>query len=320
MQVIETSRMQYFPVTLFSTVMGMAGLGIAFDRYDHLAGADIGVGKYIIYAVFLWFCFLSVIYIIKFFRYPEDVRQEFNHPVKINFFPSVSISMLLLSIGFSSYAPKLATVLCYSGAGLQIIFTYIVINIWFFKDMKLQTINPAWFIPVVGTILVPVAGKGILHDDILWFFFSIGIVLWPILYTLIKYRLIFHEPLPAKFMPTKFIFIAPPAIGFVSYFKLTGGLDPFGKILYFFALFTTIMLFTMIKRFYAVPYFVSWWAYTFPLDAITIATAVMYHLTGNPFYKYLAGFFLVTATLVIISVLLFTILNALKKNICIPES
>jgi len=319
MEDMTESRLQFFPVTLFATVMGTAGLGIAFDRFDHLVGTHIGVGKYIIFAMLFWFIFLCLIYLLKLLKYPEEVRKEFNHPIRINFFPALSISMLLLSIGLQSYLPEISKFLCYLGAGVQLIFTYVIIYIWFFKDFKLQAINPAWFIPVVGTIMVPVAGKGVLHDDILWFFFSIGFVLWPILYALVKYRLIFHEQLPAKFLPTKFILIAPPALGFIAYFKLTGSLDPFSRILYFFALFTTIMLFTMFRRFYSVPYFVSWWAYTFPMDAIAIATTAMYDLTGNVFYKYLGGFFLVTATLVVAHVLFYSVVNAFKKKICIPE-
>jgi len=315
----RTNRLKYFPIMMFATVMGTTGLGVAFDRYDHLTHSSLGVGKYIIYAVFVWFCFISAVYLIKLIKYPSEVKAEFDHPIRINFFPAISISLLLLSAGLNPYQPELSKVLCYIGAGLQIIFTYIIIRVWFYKDFKIQTTNPAWFIPVVGTILVPVAGKGILHDDILWFFFSIGLILWPILYAIIKYRLVFHEQLPAKLLPTKFIFIAPPAIGFIAYFKLTGSLDPFSRVLYFFALFTTIMLFTMFRKFYSVPYFVSWWAYTFPMDAIAIATLVMYDLTGNIFYKYLGGFFLIAATLVVAHVLFYSLINALKGNICIPE-
>jgi tellurite resistance protein len=313
------NRLKNFPITLFATIMGLAGLGIAFDRFDHLTGSRLYAGKYIIYATFAWFCFVSSVYLLKLVRYPSEIIGEFKHPVRINFFPAISISMLLLSAGLYGYMPNVAIVLCYMGAVLQIVFTYAIIYIWFYKDIKLQTMNPSWFIPVVGTIVVPVAGKGILPDDVLWFFFSIGIILWPILYTLLKYRLIFHEPLPMKLLPTKFIFIAPPAVAFIAYFKLTGSLDPFSRILYFFALFITLMLFTMFRRFYSVPYFVSWWAYTFPMDAIAIATSIMYKLTGNIFYKYLAGFFLIVAVLVVAHVLFYSIVNALRGKICVPE-
>jgi len=319
MEQANISRLQYFPITLFATVMGMTGLGIAFDRYDLITKSNLGVGEYIIYAMLIWFSFICCVYALKIAKYPKEVKEEFAHPIRVNFFPALSISMLLLAIGLECYQPLLSEIFCYAGATLQIIFTYIILYKWFYRDYKLQTINPAWFIPVVGTLLVPVAGKGTLPVDVLWFFFSIGIVLWPIMYALVKYRLIFHEQLPAKFLPTKFILIAPPAIGFIAYFKLTGSLDPFSRILYFFALFTTLMLFTMFRKFYSVPYYVSWWAYTFPMDAITIATLVMYKLSGNVFYKYLSVFFLIVATLVVAHVLFYSIVNALKGKVCVPD-
>lgn len=320
MEAGRVHRLRHFPVTLFSTVMGMSGLGIAYDRYDQFTGSSIGAGKYIIYAMIVWLAVLSLIYLMKIIRYPGEVKEEFAHPVKINFFPAFSISLLLLSTGMSAYNKDIARVLCYAGAGIQIVFTYAIIYIWFFKDFKLQAVNPSWFIPVVGVILVPVAGKEFLHEDILWFFFSIGIILWPILYTLVKYRIIFNEKLPAKFLPTKFILIAPPAVGFIAYIKLTDSLDTFSRVLYFFSLFTTIMLFTMFRHFYKVPYFISWWAYTFPMDAMTISTVLMYKLSGNGFYKLLGTFLLISATLVVLHVLFYTLVNAYKGRICVPDS
>ena len=55
------------------------------------------------------------------------------------------------------------------------------------------------------------------------------------------------------------------------------------------------------------------------MDAITIATTVMYKMTGNVFYKYLAGFFLVVSVLVVAHVLFYSIVNALRGKICVPE-
>ena len=85
--------------------------------------------------------------------------------------------------------------------------------------------NPAWFIPIVGNLIVPIAGVGIWDNTILIFYFSIGIFFWIILFAIILNRVIFHNPFAPKFMPTLFILIAPPSIGFLSYMKLTTNLD-----------------------------------------------------------------------------------------------
>ncbi|MFX4155809.1 C4-dicarboxylate ABC transporter, partial [Aliarcobacter butzleri] len=76
--------------------------------------------------------------------------------------------------------------------------------------------NPAWFIPIVGNLIVPLAGVGIVDNTILYFYFSIGIFFWINLFAIILNRIIFHNQFAPKLKPTHFILIAPPAIGFIS--------------------------------------------------------------------------------------------------------
>ena|GEM_PF-3316996 len=71
-------------------------------------------------------------------------------------------------------------------------------------------------------MLVPVAGVPLGYTDISWFFFSIGILFWGMLLTIIFYRVLFDNPLEERLMPTLFILIAPPAVGFIAYTRLTG--------------------------------------------------------------------------------------------------
>ncbi|MDZ7809277.1 MAG: hypothetical protein U5L11_02915 [Arhodomonas sp.] len=57
-----------------------------------------------------------------------------------------------------------------------------------------------------------------------WFFFSVGLLFWIVLTDHRRLpRMIFHQPLPARLMPTLSILVAPPAAGFLSYLRLTGG-------------------------------------------------------------------------------------------------
>ncbi|WP_022850494.1 SLAC1 anion channel family protein [Limisalsivibrio acetivorans] len=313
------NRLQNFPITLFATVMGLTGLAIALLRFEHILHIQTYAGKPLLYLITVWFFFLLFVYLLKLSKYPQEVKHEFAHPIKINFFPTISISLLLLSIGYEGVSDSFSSVLWYSGSIIHIIFTMTILNIWFFKDFKLQTKNPAWFIPVVGNILVPIAGVNHASPEISWFFFSIGLVLWIVLLAITIYRIVFHEQLMAKFMPTLFILIAPPAVGFIAYIKLTSSLDPFSRILYYFGLFTTLMLFTMFRNITRIPFFVSWWAYTFPMDAATISTLLMFKVTKLVFFKYLAIVFLIITISVILVVLAKTARAAVRGEICVPE-
>lgn len=179
--------------------------------------------------------------------------------------------------------------------------------------------NPSWFIPVVGNIIVPISGVHFGYAELSWFFFSIGIVFWLVLLTIVLYRLFFHEPLPARMTPMLFILLAPPSVGFVSYTGLSGALDPFGRILYYIALFLGMLLFSNVIRFIRVPFYISSWAYSFPLAALTIATAKMSHLMTNSFFSFLA-----TGLLLLLSILVFWLVLRTGKAIwtgelCRPE-
>jgi len=111
-----------------------------------------------------------------------------------------------------------------------------------------------------------------MDKEISWFFFSIGLFFWMVLFTIIFYRLVFHTQLVQELVPTLVILIAPPAVGFTSYIKLTGNFDFVARILIYLALFFVLLFTFMIRHFFKIRFVVSWWAYTFPLCAVTIAS------------------------------------------------
>jgi len=143
---------------------------------------------------------------------------------------------------------------------------------------------------------------------------------WLILFTIMLYRIIFHHPLTKKLLPTFFIFIAPPAVGFVSYFRITNGsIDIFSMFLYFVSLFTLFLLLFMIKMYDLKEFFISWWAYTFPLAAISIATIMMEMVFKNSI-TYIASLGLIALTTIVVGfVTLKTIQACRAEKICIPE-
>jgi tellurite resistance protein len=75
---------------------------------------------------------------------------------------------------------------------------------------------------------------------------------------------VLHAPLALRLTPTLFILLAPPSVGFVAYTSLSGGLDAFGRVLYYTALFLGMLFASNALRFFRVPFFVSAWAYSFP--------------------------------------------------------
>lgn len=67
--------------------------------------------------------------------------------------------------------------------------------------------------------------------EINWMFFGFGALFSIIYMTIFFNRSVFHPPLPVQLLPTYFILMAPPAIGFVSYIKISESADTFAYIL-----------------------------------------------------------------------------------------
>lgn len=315
-----SGRLAYLPIAFFAMVMGLSGLTIAWEKAQAIYQFNFKISLPLLGLATTVFAILLVAYLAKALRYSSMVAQEWQHPVKLSFFPAISISLLLLAVAFLEVQTNVAQGLWLLGAGLDLIFTLAVINMWMHHEhFQIQHLTPAWFIPAVGNVIVPIAGTALGYNEMSWFFFSIGMLFWIVLLTLAFNRIIFHTPIDVRLMPSLFILIAPPAVGFVAYVRLNHGeLDNFARILYFAGLFLTLLLLTQVGRFVRLPFALSWWAYSFPLAAITIASFVMFEKTQVMTYFWLASGLLVILTAVILLLLVKTVMAALKGKICVP--
>lgn len=315
-----SQRLKNFPISWFAVVMGLAGFSIAWHKAETVLTLPFHISTYLLSFTIAVFVILATLYITKAIRHWEAVVAEFAHPIKLNFFPAMSISLVLLGTALLEYQPTVSLILWTTGAALHLIFTLHVLSVWIHHSrFEIQHINPAWFIPIVGNILVPIAGVHHASVEISWFFFSIGLLFWLVLLSINLNRMIFHHPLPDKLLPTLFILIAPPAVGFISWLQLTDSLDAFGRILYYSAIFLTLMLLTQFRRFARLKFFLSWWAYSFPMAAITLATLLMLERLGLPFFRGLSITLLALLSVIILTLVARTLLAVTRKEICIEE-
>ena len=316
----DVRSLEYFPVQLFAIIMGLSGFAIVFAKAYHILDFSYWFYAFILFIDTLLFLVIFSSYMLKLAIHPKAVKGEMNHPIKSSFMASISVSFLLLSIAYYDFAPTVSIVLWYVAAPLQLFFTLLVIKYWIHNDLEVVHSNPAWFIPIVGNVLVPVVGVDAAPIYVSLFFFSLGLFFWIVLFTIMMNRVIFHNPLAKKLIPTFFIFIAPPAVGFISYLKITNGsIDMFSIFLYSIALFTLLLLLFMIRMYDVKMFFISWWAYTFPLAAITIATLLMHNIYDSSF-TYLASLALIAFLTIVVGYVALKTIQAFKaQKICISE-
>lgn len=313
-------KLKYFPVSFFSVVMGLAGFVLVTQKAESILNKGHALSTGLLYGVMLIFALITILYATKIIKYPSAVAEEKNNPVRLSFFPTFTISLLLVSTALLEVNPIVSKYIWIAGASLHFIATILILSAWIWQsNFEINHFNPAWFIPIVGNIIVPIAGSVHFPIEISWFFFSIGIIFWILLFTIFLYRIIFHNPIVQKLLPTFFILIAPPSLAFISYVKLNGAVDNFANVLYYFALFLVIFLLAQVRVFYRIKFYLSWWAYSFPIASVTVATSLMYAQSGTEIFKPIFFGLAALLTFFIAMLILFTMKEIAKGEICVKE-
>ena len=314
------SRLKNFPISSLGICLGLIGFTLAWQKAEQILKLPFVFSNYLLYFSIAVIGVILLIYTLKLIKYPNEIKKEFNHPIKLNFYPIIAKLFLISSLIYLAIDMTLSKYLWWMGVATQFIFTLIVISAWIKHDkFEIHHINPSWFIPVVGCIIIPIAGVKHFSPELSWFFFSIGFFWWVILTIIVMNRIIFHHPIPDKFIPTLFILFAPPIIGFISLTKLLGGLNPFGNMFYYFGVFMFILVVLQFRMFSKLKFYLSWWAYSFPMDALAIGTLLMYHETGLLFFKMASWIIFLMLNGVILLLLVKTAKAIKKKQICIDE-
>lgn len=320
MSAAEPDRLENFPITFFAVMMGLLGLALSIAAAETAAGSSGGLSQFVLGAAVAVFAVLAAFYTLKLVRHPAAVLAEWNHPVRIAFFPTISISLLLMGTALAPRMPDTAFVIWSIGLVAQGVLSLSVIANWIgHRTFQPMHLSPAWFIPAVGNVLVPIADVGFGATELSWLFFSAGIMFWIVLLTLVMNRLIFHDPLPARLMPTLVILIAPPAVAFVAWLRLTGDVDAFARVLLNTGYVFTLIVLTQAPRFFRLPFALSWWALTFPMAALSIASFAFAQNTGSQGHEVI-GFALTFLLALAVATLVVRTAQAIRaKQICHPE-
>lgn len=313
------ARLRHFPISFFSVVMGLSGFTIATERAEEIFALPFRFSVVVLTLTVAAFVVLTAVYGAKLIRYREAVVAELNHPVMLSFFPAFSVSLVLISIALLPFSAQASRAVWVCGMSAHLGLTLLVVSRWVNHTFDVRHSNPSWFIPVVGNILVPIAGVAHGFREISWFFFSVGLLFWVVLLTIIFHRMVFHPPLTERVAPTLFILIAPPSVGFISYLKLTGVLDGPGRVLFYAALFFAALVLSLYRTFVGIPFFLSWWAYSFPIAAFAIASMLMYRQVQTVFFLILSALTLALLSAAITVLVCKTLAAVKNKRICVPD-
>lgn len=295
---------RYLPVSLFGSVMSVAGLALAWRLASKNYGADIGISQSIGVLALLLFAVLALSYLCKLLRYPQLVKQEFAHPVLSSFFGTIGISVLLLSSVIGGYSGTAQLVVWSIGAAATLALSVLMISRLLNGGAAPASVVPAWLIAGVGSLDIVVTGGALTAAwtrEVNLLAAAVGGVSAIVFFVLIFSRLIHQEPLAAPMRPSKMILVAPFAVGFIAYVNLVQKVDMFAALLFYFGLFLFVIIaWRLMAR--PAPFSPAWWAIGFPLAALTSAAMMYANATGGTGLRLIALALLALLTVAIAGV------------------
>jgi len=212
--------------------------------------------------------------VLRLQRHPDAWREDRQHPVRHTFLAMMPAALILLATVTVALlgAHPVANALWWLGSAGQFGVTLWVMSRWWNGNkaggLQWSVVTPALIIPVVGNVLVPLAGVTLGHAEWSAAQFGIGLLFWPLVMALLLVRLAVQGLWPERLMPSVFIVIAPPAVIGLSALQL-GAPVVVAWMCWGIALFCFLWATTQARRILAQAFSVAHWGLSFPLAAFT---------------------------------------------------
>ena len=286
-----------FAPSWFASVMGTGGLALVSFAYSQRLPELKTLAIALTYLNTGLFFILLIPWLLRWAKYTENALEDLKHPVVCHFYGTISVAMLVLSADYLFILKKTAIAKAFwiPGATLTIFFSLLIPYLMFVeKEIDLKAVTPAWFIPPVGLIVIPLGGAGLIPSfsgtakeiayAVNYFAWGTGFFLYLGLFAIVFFRFIRHEPLPCGMAPAVWINLGPIGAGTSTLYALVKSSEfimvkepffAFGLILWGFGVWwlviAVIMTFHYIRKL-TLPYSLAWWAFIFPLGAYVSAT------------------------------------------------
>lgn len=295
-----------------ASVMGTSALAVALlavgEGTSWASATEVAAHSVLVIALLMGLVVLGLT-AARWIRFRAEALADLRHPVKGGMTSTAAGALLTLAVAIGKVGPGFlpeaiilpaVTSLAITGALLALLIGWEFLGeIFTSRDVALAQMSGAWFVPPVVTIIVPLAllplilaHQGIAPDLIAlsWAFLGMGAVLYLVVTATLFTRSISHPLPPAGLAPTLFIGMGPAGLLGLDMVRLaqvsvqTGvapdslltAILPGASMMWGFGLWWMVSALIVLRRGYArLPFGLSWWGFTFPLAAWTIATIVL---------------------------------------------
>ncbi len=266
------------PASFFSVVLGLGALSQAWRGASRAYGVSpwLADGLLALSAV-LWAAIFAA-QVVKAVTAPARLRAELEHPVEGSLAALAPASLLLLAAATAVHYRELAGVLFWIGAAWQLAFAVWMAGRWLVHAVEPKLVTPALYLPVTVGSFLAAAAEGTLgkSTDAGWLFFGVGFVSWLVLAAALLVRHLSEGELAPALRPLLGLELAPPTFALAAWQALQGGTpESTSRVLLGVALFVALVLLRLLGRFRDVPFTAAYWAFAFPVAALSATTLRM---------------------------------------------
>lgn len=238
---------------------------------------------------------LGIAAVLRILLYPKLVFETISHPVEGSFYATFPIALLVMAGQWSMRGidPMWVGLLWWVGAAGTFAASYLILFRLFTLDkLKLNMVTPAHFIPAVGLVVIPVAGAGLaaqaqgimreVYFGVNMLGMGAGVFMYLALVAISMARHFLAPAIEGKLTPTLWVHLAPLGVIPLSLLSLlhaagneaalTYGMlvamGFMGASLWWLVLCAAMTIRNAVQG--KLPFALSWWAFVFPVGAVTV--------------------------------------------------
>ncbi|XP_074287597.1 S-type anion channel SLAH4-like [Silene latifolia] len=263
------------------------------------------------------FLSLSLVYGLRCLHHFDEVKAEFLDDVGVNYLFAPSMSCLFLLQTSPFYLPVEGVIYLQVACSVFII-PIIMLDIkiygqWFTKGKRFlsKMANPTCQLSVIANLVAAKAAIYMGWTEVGLCLFTLGMAHYLVLFVTLYQRLPGSNGLSLMLRPVFFLFIATPSMASLAWKSINGTFDNASKMLFFLSvfLFLSLVCRPSLFRKSMKKFNIAWWAYSFPLSLLALASIEYAQAVNNDVASTIAFILSVLSILVSLSLMILTSIN-----------
>ncbi|XP_037472787.1 S-type anion channel SLAH2-like [Triticum dicoccoides] len=315
-----------FPISAFGMCLGVSSQAMLWKTLESEPSTKFLHVHPVVNHVLWWISValmvvVSITYLLKIVFYFEAVRREFHQPVRANFFFAPWIACLFLVKGVPHPVWEIHHAVWYVLMAPILCLDLKIYGQWMSSDERRlsKVANPSNHLAVVGNFVGALLGARMGLRELPIFFFAVGLAHYVVLFVTLYQQLPTNVQLPKELHPVFFLFVAAPSVASMAWTRISGEFNDGAKLLYFVSLFLYMSLVARVNLFRGFRFSLAWWAYTFPMTSVALATALYASKVDNVLTRALAVGLSGTAVVTVTGVLAATMYHAFVRKDLFPN-